>query len=89
MATDTQKLLNGVEFAKAGRWEEAHTFAQSLEGDARADWLHALLHKIEGDAANARYWYARTPYRYESFPTPEAELAALETELEAERGAGD
>jgi hypothetical protein len=89
MATDTQKLLNGIELAKAGRWDEAHGVAQSLEGDQRADWLHAILHKIEGDAANSRYWYSRTHYKYETFADSAGELDALEKELEAERGAGD
>jgi hypothetical protein len=40
-------------------WEKAHEIAQSAEGDAAHDWVHALIHRIEGDAGNAGYWYRR------------------------------
>jgi hypothetical protein len=57
--TKADELLRGVDLAIAGDWDEAHEIAQRHEGDATADWLHAVLHKIEGDAGNARYWYRR------------------------------
>lgn len=40
-------------------WRRAHELAQSHEGVAAYDRLHALLHRIEGDAPNAAYWYRR------------------------------
>ena len=41
-----------------GDWEAAHRIAQ--EGDSPdAAWVHAYLHRKEGDISNARYWYAR------------------------------
>jgi hypothetical protein len=43
--------------AKRG-WVEAHRIAQ--EDDSRdGAWVHAYLHRKEGDLSNARYWYAR------------------------------
>jgi hypothetical protein len=39
-------------------WEAAHNIAQDIPS-ADGSWLHALLHLIEGDTANAHYWYAR------------------------------
>ena len=81
MATDTEKLLGAIEDAMAGRWEAAHGVAQSLEGNREADWLHAILHKIEGDAANSRYWYSRTPHDYEDWAESRAELDALGAKL--------
>lgn len=39
-------------------WDRAHEVAQGDDG-ADAAWTHALLHRIEGDAANAAYWYRR------------------------------
>jgi hypothetical protein len=75
------ELQRAVELASAGRWDEAHAMAPALEGDARADWLHAVLHKIEGDGENARYWYRRTEHAYEDFADPKAELAALQASL--------
>ena len=37
--------------------------------DADFCWIHAVLHKIEGDASNARYWYRLAGQSYEAFPT--------------------
>lgn len=42
----------------AGNWDEAHRLVQDDESAAGA-WVHAYLHRKEGDAANAGYWYAR------------------------------
>ncbi len=42
----------------AGDWAAAHAIAQDLDDRAGA-WLHAHLHRIEGDHDNADYWYAR------------------------------
>lgn len=75
-------LIRAVDASLAGRWDEAHETAQRFEGDAVADWLHAVLHKIEGDAANSRYWYRRTRHRFEDFSEPNAELAAIRAELQ-------
>jgi hypothetical protein len=44
-----ENLIRAVDLAIAGDWEAAHGLAQSHEGDPAADWLHAVLHKIEGD----------------------------------------
>lgn len=74
-------LIRAVDAALAGRWEEAHETAQRFEGEAAADWLHAVLHKIEGDAGNSRYWYRRTAHGYEDFSEPTAELEAIRVHL--------
>jgi hypothetical protein len=39
-------------------WEAAHRLAQA-EDDAEGAWVHAYLHRVEGDLANAGYWYRR------------------------------
>ena len=41
-----------------GDWERAHSHAQDDEGAAGA-WVHAYLHRKEGDRGNAGYWYRR------------------------------
>ena len=41
-----------------GDWEAAHEIAQGIE-DETGSWVHAYLHRKEGDAANAGYWYRR------------------------------
>jgi hypothetical protein len=53
-----------------GDWKKAHQCAQADEGDASCDWVHAYLHRKEGDASNARYWYgqARQPVAANALP---------------------
>jgi hypothetical protein len=55
--------------ARAGRWDQAHDACQDLPDPAGA-WIHAWLHREEGDYGNACYWYARAgkpaPGRHDS-----------------------
>jgi len=59
-----------------GDWNKAHECAQADEGDPSCDWVHAYLHRKEGDASNAAYWYRRAaqPVCRESL---DAEWAAI------------
>lgn len=41
-----------------GDWDAAHRVAQDVE-DASGAWVHAYLHRKEGDLGNAAYWYQR------------------------------
>ena len=41
-----------------GEWDAAHQIAQDLE-DSDGSWIHAYLHRKEGDLGNAGYWYRR------------------------------
>jgi hypothetical protein len=41
-----------------GHWDAAHTVAQDID-DEDGSWIHAYLHRKEGDAGNAAYWYRR------------------------------
>jgi hypothetical protein len=50
-------LLAALWHDARGDWGEAHRIAQDIEGD-RAAWVHAYLHRKEGDLDNAAYWYA-------------------------------
>lgn len=78
---ERQDLIEAVNAAIAGRWEDAHGVCQRLEGDATADWLHAVLHKIEGDEANSRYWYRRSGQSYEAWGDTDAELQSIKAVL--------
>ena len=53
------ELLRAVELVLAGNWEAAHQIVQQYESDTTAAWIHAVLHKMEGDLSNSRYWYRR------------------------------
>ena len=58
-----------------GDWATAHEIAQDVGGRTGA-WVHAYLHRREGDADNARYWYQRAG-RPEASDTLEAEWIRL------------
>ena len=51
-------LLRALWHDAKGDWERAHQLAQDVETEDGA-WVHAYLHRKEGDLANARYWYRR------------------------------
>lgn len=76
-----QTLTRAVDLALAGDWDGAHALVNGIDDDASACWIHACLHKMEPDEANARYWYRRSGQFYESYPDPKAELAAIKATL--------
>ncbi|MEL6225755.1 MAG: hypothetical protein AAFY53_13645 [Pseudomonadota bacterium] len=76
-------IIAAVEAARAGDWEAAHTTAQKHQGNRQADWLHAILHVVEGDEANARYWYGRCERDPNACATVDADYDALLADLGA------
>ncbi len=75
-------LKLAVEAAIAGEWDRSHRIVQEFN-DPIACWIHAVLHKIEGDAGNSRYWYARAPAAasYEAYAEAVTELEAIRQQL--------
>ena len=72
--------LSGLWWDAKGDWTRAHESAQQDEGPFGA-WVHAYLHRKEGDPSNAAYWYqragkppCRTSLREEWFAIAEALL---------------
>jgi hypothetical protein len=59
-----------------GDWDEAHRVAQDID-DADGAWVHAYLHRKEGDLPNASYWYRRAGKARTTVPLEEewAEIA--------------
>ena len=73
-------LLRACDHLAASDWKAAHDLVQPFDADPIAAWLHAVAHKVEGDLANARYWYARcsavcTPSSRDDAPA--VEVAAI------------
>jgi hypothetical protein len=67
-----------LELALNGEWDASHEIVQDFS-DHYANWIHAVLHKIEGDEWNSRYWYKRTNGKsYEDFDDAEAELIQIQ-----------
>ena len=53
---DIPPLLQALLLESAGDWDNAHRIAQSEES-LDGSWVHAYLHRVEGDFLNASYWY--------------------------------
>ena len=69
-------LLRALWHAAKDQWGEAHRIAQNDNGKDGA-WVHAYLHRVEGDEANAGYWYGRAgrPHCKSSLDDEWAEIA--------------
>jgi hypothetical protein len=50
--------LKSLWYDATGDWENAHNIIQNID-DKTAAWIHAYLHRKEGDTGNADYWYQR------------------------------
>ncbi len=51
-------------------WDAAHKLAQSQD-DATGAWVHAYLHRVEGDESNAAHWYRRAAKPHSKAPLSE------------------
>ena len=76
-----KELLQAIDLAVAGKWNAAHEMVQQYETDTTAAWIHAVLHKIEGDQDNSRYWYRRARKLEHVSDEPTAEFAEIRKEV--------
>ncbi len=58
-----QKLLDAIDLANKGSWDKAHRTVQDIEHEL-AYWIHANLHREQGDISNSKYWYRRAKRDY-------------------------
>jgi hypothetical protein len=72
-------VLRAMWHAANGNWSEAHRIAQDIN-DRSGAWVHAHLHRAEGDLGNARYWY-RQAAQDEATDSLEAEWSRIATAL--------
>ena len=56
--SDWSDGLKAIWFDAAGNWEASHEIAQEMHTEL-GSWIHAYLHRKEGDMFNAEYWYRR------------------------------
>ena len=83
---DVSTALSALWHDARGNWDQAHTVAQSDAGPDGA-WVHAYLHRKEGDLGNAAYWYRRAGRPVPTDLSLEAEWQEIARTLLA-RGAG-
>ena len=80
------KNAKNAKNAKDG-WDRAHRLVQADDSEAGA-WVHAYLHRVEGDAGNAAYWYRRARRPVAEAPTAEEWREIAAALLAARGGAG-
>ena len=74
-------LTRAVKLLAAGAWQQAHEIVQA-EPSELAAWLHGIVHTLEGDLDNARYWYRKADRVFPGPGAVDAEIAAARQRLE-------
>ena len=74
------QLARAVELLEAGSWQQAHEIVQGDESTLAA-WLHGIVHTLEGDLDNARYWYRKADRVFRGSEAVQEELAAARQSL--------
>ena len=67
-------LARAVAHLESRDWQAAHEIVQKDESDLAA-WLHGIVHTLEGDLDNARYWYRRVRRSFPGREAVDAEIA--------------
>lgn len=80
-------LARAVDHLAAGDWQQAHTIVQKDESTLAA-WLHGIVHTIEGDLDNARYWYRKARREFPGAEAVAGEITAARAALAASSSPG-
>ena len=80
----TGDLREALEALQKGDWQAAHAIVQADEDSRLACWAHGIVHLMEGDPANARYWYRKAGRPF--WEDVAAEVAALSEALKSRKG---
>lgn len=76
-------LESALGLLRAGDWEAAHKIVQRDEDSPLSCWAHGIVHLMEGDTANARYWYREAQREFPRAPSIPEEIAALDAALKS------
>ena len=77
MPLDPQQLAQALADLEHGDWQAAHAIVQRDEDSPLACWAHGIVHLMEGDLANARYWYREAGRAFPEAPSAAAEISEL------------
>ena len=64
-----------------GDWQAAHEIVQKDEESKLSCWAHGIVHMLEGDTSNARYWYRQAKRAFPREVSPTKEIQSLRKEL--------
>ncbi len=79
-ARPADALAQAVDHLAKGAWQRAHEIVQQEESPLAA-WLHGIVHTLEGDLENARYWYRRAGRSFAGKDAVQDEIAAARRAL--------
>ena len=82
MQLSRMQLKQALEHLQRGDWRAAHEIVQRDEDSPLACWAHGIVHIMEGDLPNARYWYREAKRRFPAVPLAKTEVAALRAVLD-------
>lgn len=74
-------LAKALVLLRQGDWQAAHVIVQKDEDSPLSCWAHGIVHLMEGDTSNARYWYREAKREFPRSPSIADEIAALEKAL--------
>jgi hypothetical protein len=77
------ELVRALEFLRMGDWEAAHLIVQKDEESPFACWAHGIVHLMEGDTSNARYWYREAQRDFPRQPSIPHEIDAFDAALKS------
>ena len=74
-------LRSAVAHLERGEWQAAHEIVQKDEDSKLSCWAHGIVHVLEGDLPNARYWYGRSGRALREDVSTGAELQEIKATL--------
>ena len=78
---ERKELERAVGLLERGDWQAAHKIVQRDEESMLSCWAHGIVHLMEGDSANARYWFREAKRTLPPRPSAQEEIHALKAEL--------
>ena len=79
MRLKTEDLSQAVKLMQNGDWKAAHEIVQKDEASSLSCWAHGIVHLMEGDVSNARYWYKAAGRPFPEAPSVAEEISALKS----------
>jgi len=75
------ELQRAITLLESGDWKAAHEIVQRDEDSRLSCWAHGIVHRMEGDTSNARYWYRQAKRLFRADRSVAQEIRALKEEL--------
>jgi hypothetical protein len=78
-----KELAQALNLLRQGHWEAAHRIVQQDEDSPLSCWAHGIVHLMEGDVSNARYWYREAKRDFPRQPSIPDEIDAFDAALKS------